>query len=170
MLLSTGSQPSVTSRSCCHVGLRKVRPNNAFKPNPLRYAKHMAGKACHVFRSTTLLGLTLVLCPVDTPARLENAITQLFGNHEGWGADDYLHAFADPRQMMLAYRLFFPQFEVVEGEPVLGPLSDEQRKAVRTAAGAPNKQELLASFRWVEVPYLFAARTPVEEHDQLLAE
>ena len=72
--------------------------------------------------------------------------------------------------MMLAYRLFFPQFEVVEGEPVLGPLSDEQRKAVRTAAAAPNKQELLASFRWVEVPYLFAARTLVEEHDQLLAE
>ena len=37
------------------------RPNKSFKPNPLRYAKHMAGKACHVFRFTTLLGLTLVL-------------------------------------------------------------------------------------------------------------
>src|SRR5690606_35534077 len=35
--------------------------NNPFKPNPLRYAKHMADTACHVFRSTTLLGLTLVL-------------------------------------------------------------------------------------------------------------
>src|SRR5690606_28338862 len=36
-------------------------PNKSFKPNPLRYAKHMAGTACHVFRFTTLLGLTLVL-------------------------------------------------------------------------------------------------------------
>ena len=33
-------------------------PNNAFKPKPLRYAKHMAGTACHVLRSTTRLGLT----------------------------------------------------------------------------------------------------------------
>ena len=37
------------------------RPNKSFKPNPLRYAKHMAGTACHVFRCPTLLGLTLVL-------------------------------------------------------------------------------------------------------------
>ncbi len=33
-------------------------PNNAFKPKPLRSTKHMAGKACHVFGSTTRLGLT----------------------------------------------------------------------------------------------------------------
>ena len=36
-------------------------PNNAFKPKPLRYAKHMAGTACHVLSSTTRLGLTWVL-------------------------------------------------------------------------------------------------------------
>ena len=28
---------------------RMLRPNNSFKPTPLRYASHMAGKACHVF-------------------------------------------------------------------------------------------------------------------------
>ena len=33
-------------------------PNNAFKPNPLRYAPHMAERACHVVRSTTQVGLT----------------------------------------------------------------------------------------------------------------
>ena len=38
-----------------------VRPNNAFKPKPLRSANHMAGTACHVLRSTTRLGLTWVL-------------------------------------------------------------------------------------------------------------
>ena len=53
-------------------------PNNAFKPKPLRYAKHMAGTACHVLRFTTRLGLTWVLgrngefrgiaCPTTEPA------------------------------------------------------------------------------------------------------
>ena len=37
---------------------RQMPPNNAFKPNPLRYANRMAGRACHVVRSTALLGLT----------------------------------------------------------------------------------------------------------------
>ena len=43
----------------CKLGVR--RPNKSFKPKPLRYANHMAGKACHVLRSTTRLGLTLAL-------------------------------------------------------------------------------------------------------------
>src|SRR3546814_20394448 len=38
-----------------------LRPNNAFKPKPLRSANHMAGKDCHVLRSTARLGLTSVL-------------------------------------------------------------------------------------------------------------
>ena len=37
------------------------RPNNAFKPKPLRSTKHMADTACHVFGSTTQFGLTQVL-------------------------------------------------------------------------------------------------------------
>ena len=36
-------------------------PNNSFKPNLLRYTKHMAEKACHVFGSTTQVGLTQAL-------------------------------------------------------------------------------------------------------------
>jgi hypothetical protein len=48
-------------RRASGVSAGQRRPNKSFKPNPLRYAKHMAGKACHVFRFTTLLGLTLVL-------------------------------------------------------------------------------------------------------------
>ena len=31
--------------------------SNSFKPNLLRYTKHMAGKACHVFGFTTQVGL-----------------------------------------------------------------------------------------------------------------
>ena len=36
-------------------------PNNSFKPNLLRYTKHMADTACHVFGSTTQVGLTQAL-------------------------------------------------------------------------------------------------------------
>ena len=40
--------------------------NNSFKPNLLRYTKHMAEKACHVFGSTTQVGLTQALgCSAD---------------------------------------------------------------------------------------------------------
>src|SRR3546814_17594021 len=35
--------------------------NNSFKPNALRYTKHMADTACHVFGSTTHVGLTQAL-------------------------------------------------------------------------------------------------------------
>ena len=49
------------SASTDALGTTMTGPNNAFKPKPLRYAKHMAGTACHVLRSTTRLGLTLVL-------------------------------------------------------------------------------------------------------------
>ena len=43
------------------LAVRPVAPNNSFKPNLLRYTKHMAEKACHVFGSTTQVGLTQAL-------------------------------------------------------------------------------------------------------------
>src|SRR5690606_11198489 len=39
----------------------RVRPNNSFKPNLLRYTKAMAEKACHGFGFTTQVGLTQAL-------------------------------------------------------------------------------------------------------------
>ena len=45
-------------------------PNNSFKPNLLRYTKHMAEKACHVFGSATQVGLTQALgLMVDSNSR-----------------------------------------------------------------------------------------------------
>jgi len=38
-----------------------LRPNNSFKPKPLRYSKSVAKKACHAFASTTRFGLTQAL-------------------------------------------------------------------------------------------------------------
>jgi hypothetical protein len=41
--------------------LVSVAPNHSFKPTPLRYASHMAWKACNVVRFTTRRGLTQAL-------------------------------------------------------------------------------------------------------------
>ena len=63
-----GRRPDMLYCSAQGLGCRKVgrklgvrRPNKSFKPKPLRYANHMAGRACHVLRSTARLGLTLAL-------------------------------------------------------------------------------------------------------------
>jgi len=48
-----------------------VTPNNSFKPNALRYTKHMADKACHVFGSTTHVGLTQVLAAIGESVAME---------------------------------------------------------------------------------------------------
>src|SRR5690606_14876264 len=56
-----GSVALLSGGSCALGGIGGARPNNAFKPSPLRYANHMAGKACHVLCSATRLGLTQVL-------------------------------------------------------------------------------------------------------------
>ena len=42
-----------------------TRPNNSFKPNPLRYTNNLAGKACHVVGSATRVGLTQALEPMS---------------------------------------------------------------------------------------------------------
>src|SRR5690606_18476605 len=60
----TISYPSQTGKFL-QMTCTRVAPNKSFKPKPLRYANHMADKACHVLRSTARLGLTLVLGAMD---------------------------------------------------------------------------------------------------------
>src|SRR3546814_15660293 len=55
-----GKSPIVASPSL------QWAPNNSFKPNLLRYTKHMAEKACHVFGSTAQVGLTQALDAAHT--------------------------------------------------------------------------------------------------------
>src|SRR3546814_20948130 len=46
---------------CGRGSLVQSTHNNSFKPNELRYNKHMAAKACHGFGSNTHVGLTPAL-------------------------------------------------------------------------------------------------------------
>src|SRR3546814_3419918 len=54
------SSSTLLSRTWCFTIVGEA-PNNSFKPNLLRYANNMAGKACHVVGSATQVGLTQVL-------------------------------------------------------------------------------------------------------------
>ncbi|WP_207780944.1 hypothetical protein, partial [Cognatiluteimonas telluris] len=63
---------------------RSVRPNNSFKPKPLRYTKGMADTACHAFGSTTRFGLTQVLGPcmnIFEYPRYQSNSSDLFFDH-----------------------------------------------------------------------------------------
>ena len=52
-----------------------LRPNNSFKPKPLRYGKLMAEKACHDFASTTQFGLTQVLAGIRLAPQMRDLLS-----------------------------------------------------------------------------------------------
>ncbi|SDY09727.1 hypothetical protein [Nitrosomonas halophila] len=98
-------------------------------------------------------------------------IRDLFGGEEGWEVGDFIHSFADPKQAILAWSVFFPEFEVVNGQVVLGPLLPEQRSQLEESQGSRESAGIVNSFRWREVPYLFSVRDSTNRrHDHHLAE
>ena len=98
-------------------------------------------------------------------------IRDLFGGEEAWEVGDFIHSFADPKQVILAWSVFFPEFEVVEGHVVLGPLLPEQRAQLEGNQGSRESTGIVNSFRWCEVPYLFSIRDSTNwRHDHHLAE
>jgi hypothetical protein len=60
-LLASGHDPVAGRPAKRRSFSAMLRPNNSFKPKPLRSGKNMAEKACHVFTSTTRFGLTQAL-------------------------------------------------------------------------------------------------------------
>src|SRR5690606_11810408 len=68
-------------------------PNNSFKPNLLRYTKHMAEKACHVFGSTTQVGLTQAL---GVMGKSVVVVGTGFANRDGRNRADIIRRFCRP--------------------------------------------------------------------------
>jgi len=104
---------------------------------------------------------------------LQSAVAHYFEDRGNFGVEDYLHAYGDPRQALLLYRLFFPQFAAVDGHVVLASRIDVPgepdglRRRLRDEDRPPC--ELLEGYRWTEVPYEFANSSLSDEHDELLA-
>jgi hypothetical protein len=98
-------------------------------------------------------------------------VRDLYGGEEGWEVGDFVHSFADPKQVILAWSVFFPEFEIVNGHVILGPLLPEKRVEFESSQSSTDDRELINSFRWREVPYLFSARQSTGRlHDHHLAE
>jgi len=97
-------------------------------------------------------------------------LRELFSHEDSWTEGDFVHSFADPKQVVLSWSVFFPKFEIVKGHVVLGPISSEQKEKLAALESLEKPNEFLRSFRWCEVPYQFAERTSTEEsHDLYLA-
>src|SRR3546814_6088964 len=67
------SSSTLLSRTWCFTIVGEA-PNNSFKPNLLRYANNMAGKACHVVGSATQVGLTQVLGRTSNLSRFTGGV------------------------------------------------------------------------------------------------
>lgn len=81
-----------------------------------------------------------------------------------------MHTFADPKQVILAWSVYFPDFEVVEGDVVLGPLTPQQKEELTAIPADERTPEVLSSFRWCEVPYQFSDRGSTNAaHDHHMA-
>src|SRR3546814_9804002 len=67
------SSSTLLSRTWCFTIVGEA-PNNSFKPNLLRYANNMAGKACHVVGSATQVVLTQVLGRTSKLSRFTRSV------------------------------------------------------------------------------------------------
>ena len=71
-----------------------VRPNNSFKPNPLRSGNGVAEKACHAVACTTQVGLTQVLGGMDkftvNPTKVPRELRHLIPLAKYFGIPDDL--------------------------------------------------------------------------------
>ncbi len=93
------------------------------------------------------------------------------GNYE---VDDFIHAYGDPKQALLLFKVFSPDLIEVEGHVVLKTQIDSvggPEKLVKDLSeGQRPKREILAGYRWLEIPHLFMDTVSLsDEEDHLLA-
>jgi hypothetical protein len=94
------------------------------------------------------------------------------GNYD---VEDFVYAHGDPKQALLLFHVFWPQFVAVDGHIVLKTAVDKEDGPSKLEAllkeGAKPRQEILSAYRWLEVPYLFQDRSSLsDDDDRYLAE
>ena len=106
-------------------------------------------------------------------SRLKEALLRYFADRGSYDVDDFVHAYGDPRQALLLFRVFFPSFSEVEGHVVLSAFLDDDsepnRLVTRLRASPSETSSVLKGYRWLEVPYMFAETALSDEDDVLLA-
>ena len=107
--------------------------------------------------------------------RLKEALLRYFPDRGNFDVEDFIHAYGDPRQALLMFPVFFPEFSSVEGHVILSDFLDddaEPGRLIATLRASPGRaRSVLEGYRWREIPYLFADLSKLsDEDDSILAE
>lgn len=115
---------------------------------------------------------------------LRNALCRYFEDRGKYDPEDFLFAYGDPRQALLAYGLFWPELTRVGGYVVLKSFADTPDSSNELLASLEDpvcdRQSLLAGYRWMALDLQFSSLTLGHHHvprafsdfgdDQLLCE
>lgn len=105
-------------------------------------------------------------------ALVHDALKRLYGA-EANKAADFLYRFGSVKQALLFTELFVPDLVEVSGHVLLRSFKPQGIEGNFLAAVGQSSMplaELVDSFNWTEIPYLFVAEEGVDEEYQLLAE
>ena len=105
--------------------------------------------------------------------QLKEILCNHFPDNGNFDVEDYVHAYGDPRQALLLFRVFWPEFTIVAGNIVLKSRIDAEGgpdKLLSLLENEQDREKVLSGYRWVEVPYLFGDRLSLSEvEDRYLA-
>jgi hypothetical protein len=106
--------------------------------------------------------------------KLKTILLRYFKARDDFDVDDLIHEYGDPRQALLHFRMFYPEFVEVNGHVVLKSIIDgddgSEKLVELLAQNHSDVQEILEGYRWVEVPYLFLKDDLEDEEDYFLAQ
>ena len=92
--------------------------------------------------------------------QLTSILLQHFVDRGDFNIDDLIYVYGDPRQALLHFRVFWPELIKVKGFVVLKSTVDSENgpdTLNNLIEEKPDQaEEILAGYRWVEVPYLFS--------------
>ncbi len=104
---------------------------------------------------------------------LRNVLGKYFESNDRASIGDLIHAYGDPGQVLLSYRLFWPEFCAMQGHVLLRDLLKVKggpEKVQDILLESENLQKSLRPFRSMKLPSLFIENFHDESHYQLLGE
>ena len=99
---------------------------------------------------------------------LKEILARYYRDGGGYDVEDFVHAYGDPKQALLLFRVFWPEFLIVGQDVVLKTYIDAEGGPAKLLSQISKQGEAaLSGYRWLEIPYLFEQRTELESEDDL---
>ena len=98
--------------------------------------------------------------------KLNNILNKYFKDNGNFDVDDFIHAYGDPRQALVLFRIYHPNLIEINGNVVLEYYIDAENGPEKLITllekKEKSKKDILSGYRWLEIPCLFADN-PLEE-------